>query len=75
VESDDTDHDVFDDTDTGVDPAEADTTDHADTPTVNTGGTTTTPGWVTDTVRATCGLPDVVTNVTMALRDDDAVFA
>ena len=38
-------------------------------------GVTTTPGWVTDTVRVTCGEPLVVVNVTVALRDADAVFA
>ena len=71
---DDTDHDVFDVTDTGVDPADADDTDQADTFNVND-GVNAAPGCVTDTVRVTCGEPDDVTNVTVALRDADAVFA
>ena len=62
-------------TDTAVDPADADDTDHADTFNVNDGVTTAAPGCVTDTVRVTCGEPDDVTNVTVALRDDVVVFA
>jgi len=72
---DDTDHDVFDVTDTGVDPADADGTDQLDRFSVNDGVTTATPGCVTDTVRVTCGLPDVVVNVTVAERDAEAVLA
>ena len=74
VESDDTDQVVFDDTTTPVDPANADTTHHADTFNVND-GVNAAPGCVTDTVRVTCGEPLVVVNVTVALRDADAVFA
>ena len=73
--SDDNDHDVFDVTDTDVDPAEADGTDQLDTPTVNDGVTVATPGCVTDTVRVTCGVPLVVVNVTVADRADVAVLA
>ena len=70
--SDDTDHDAFAVTDTAVDPTAADGTDHDDTFTVNDG---VTPGWVTDTVRVTCGEPLVVMKVTVALRDANPAFA
>ena len=42
--------------------------------TVNT-GPDPAPGWVIDTVRVTAGLPDVVVNVMVAVRDDVEVFA
>ena len=70
----DTDQVVFADTDTDVDPADADDTDQLDTFNVND-GVTAAPGCVTDTVRVTCGEPDDVVNVTVALRDVVAVFA
>ena len=70
MESDDTDQVVFDVTDTAVDSADADGTDQAEMFTVSD-----TPGWVTATVCVNCGLPLVVTNVTVALRDAVAGFA
>ena len=71
---DDTDQDVFDVTDTEVDPAEDDATAQLDTPTVRD-GVALAPGWVTVTVRVTCGEPLVVVKVTVAVRDAVEVLA
>ena len=60
---------------TDVEPADADDTDQLDTFNVNDGVTTVVPGCDTCTVRDTCGEPLVDKNVTVALREDVAVFA
>ena len=68
--SDDTDHDAFDVTGTDIESAEATGTSHLDTPTANW----VAGGCVTTIVRVTCGLPVVVTTVTVTLRDDVPLF-
>ena len=65
----------MDDTTTDVDVEYHDGTVHDTMFTVNDGPPDPAPGCVSDTVRVTCGLPDVVTNVTIAPRDADVVFA
>jgi len=42
---------------------------------VNAGAGATVPGCVTDTVCVTTGVPDVVVNVMVAVRDEVPVFA
>ena len=74
VASDEADQVVLEVTDSEVDPVEADGTDQVDRLSVND-GVTAAPGWVTDTVRVTCGEPVVVVSVTVAVRDDVAVLA
>ena len=61
-------------TDTDADEADADGTDQLDRFNVND-GVTVAPGCDTCTVRDTCGEPLVDKNVTVALREDVAVFA
>jgi len=65
---------VFDDTCTYTCASFADGTAHVEIPRVNA-GTTAVPGWVTVTVLVTAGLPDVVVNVMVAVRDEVPVFA
>ena len=72
---DDTDQVVFDDTATEVDSEYHVATVQEDVLSVNDGPPAPAPGWVTETVRVTCGAPLVVANVTVALRADVAVLA
>ena len=67
-------HVTFDVTVTGDDADDADGTDHDEVLSVNA-GVTAAPGCVTDTVRVTAGVPDVVVNVMVAVRDAVVVFA
>jgi len=70
----DTDHEVFDVTCAATCAALADGTAHEEIPIVNV-GVTAAPGCVTDTVRVTAGVPDVVVNVIVAVRDVVVVLA
>jgi len=75
-------HDWFEDADQVVDEVTcvdtdaplADGTAHEDNPTVSV-GPLAPAGCVTATVLVTCGLPEVVVNVMVAVRDDAVVFA
>ena len=67
----DTDHDVFDVTDTVVDPDAADGRSHLDAPNSKTTGA----GWVTVIVHVNCPGPDVLATVTVPARDAMPAFA